>query len=144
MASLGKITLSLASGSQEATLALANINFDFSMIKIAAPAEYQGLGASLSNKRKRKAEDGPIHITARKLGVLFTDDLPNTPNLAQAYGLRVSMHSCYFLMVQRIRKSRRSSLTFYKHGLLGAKSLLMQGNTTNPCLVGMEPQSSSR
>ncbi|MCJ1437562.1 hypothetical protein MMC27_006949 [Xylographa pallens] len=90
MASIGKIALSLASGTQEATLALANINFDFSMVKLTAPTEYQGLGASLSHKRKRQAEDGSTHITARKLGALFADDLPSTPNLARAYGLRVS------------------------------------------------------
>lgn len=29
-------------------------------------------------------------MTARKLGALFADDLPSTPNLANAYGLRVS------------------------------------------------------
>ncbi|MCJ1393488.1 hypothetical protein MMC18_006363 [Xylographa bjoerkii] len=90
MASVGKIALSLASGTQDATLALANINFDFSMVKLTAPTEYQGLGASISHKRKRKAEDGSTHITARRLGALFADDLPSTPNLAHAYGLRVS------------------------------------------------------
>ena len=80
MASIGKLALSLASGQQETTLALANINFDFSMVKLIAPLEYQALGASLSCKRKRDAEDGSIHITARKLGALFADDLPSIPS----------------------------------------------------------------
>ena len=88
MASIGKFALSLASG--EASLALANINFDFSIVKMEAPAEYHGLGNSLSKKRKFEAEEGTVHATARKLGALFADDLPSIPHLAQAYGLRVS------------------------------------------------------
>ena len=71
-------------------MALASINFDFSLIKLEAPLEYQGLGTALSKKRKWKAEEGSIHVTARKLGALFADDLPHTPNLSRAYGLRVS------------------------------------------------------
>lgn len=90
MASIGKFALSAASGAQETTLALANLNVGFSVIKLAAPAEFGGLGASLSKKRRTEAEDGLIHMTARKLGALFADDLPSTPNLATAYSLRVS------------------------------------------------------
>lgn len=90
MASIGKYILSAASLTQETTLALANLNFDFSIIKLAAPLEYKELGAHLSKKRKREAEDGALHRTARKLGALFVDDLPNIGHLEKAYGLRVS------------------------------------------------------
>lgn len=54
MASIGRIALSVASGVQETTLALANLNFDFSIIKLAAPAEYGGLGLLFpKNERER-------------------------------------------------------------------------------------------
>lgn len=82
--------MAAASATQETTLALANINFDFSLVKLEAPLEYKGLGTALSTKRKREAEEASTHITARKLGALFADDLPSTPNLQRAYGLRVS------------------------------------------------------
>jgi hypothetical protein len=75
---------------QSNTLALANLNFDFSLVKLAAPPEFESLGACLSKKRKSEAEDGRLHRVARKLGALFADDLPNTPHLFQAYGQRVS------------------------------------------------------
>ena len=90
MAAIGRFAIAGASAIQDNTLALASINFDFSLIKIEAPLEYHGLGTGLSAKRKRKAEVGSVHITARKLGALFVGDLPQTPNLARAYGLRVS------------------------------------------------------
>ena len=90
MASVGRIAVSGLHGSQETTLALANINLDFSMIKLESPAEFRGLGNALSKKRKQEAEDGSTHRTARKLGLLFADDLPKTPELAKAYGLRAS------------------------------------------------------
>ena len=90
MASIGKIALAAASATQETTVALSNINFDFSLVKLEAPVEYHGLGSTLSKKRKHNAEEGSAHVTARKLGALFADDLPQTPNLSRAYGLRVS------------------------------------------------------
>ncbi|MCJ1394812.1 hypothetical protein MMC18_007692, partial [Xylographa bjoerkii] len=90
MASIGKFGLSVLSGVQETTVALANMSFDFAMVKIEAPVEYQRLGAQLSIKRKHDAEEGSAHATARKLGALFSKDLPNIPYLAEAYGLRVS------------------------------------------------------
>jgi hypothetical protein len=37
MANIGKIVAALFSGSQEATLALANLNFDFSLVKVCTP-----------------------------------------------------------------------------------------------------------
>ena len=90
MTSIGRFTVAGASAVQESTLALANINFDFSLLKMEAPIEYNALGNHLSKKRRREAETGTTHITARKLGALFADDLPSIPNLSRAYGLRVS------------------------------------------------------
>ena len=55
-----------------------------------APAEYQGLGQSLSEKRKSDAEGGSSHITARKLGALFEDAIPEAQHVFQAYGRRVT------------------------------------------------------
>ena len=90
MTSIGKFSVAAASAVQESTLTLSNINFDFALIKLEAPKEYHGLGSALSTRRKRDAEEGSTHITARKLGALFADDLPSIPNLARAYGVRVS------------------------------------------------------
>lgn len=90
MTSIGKFVVAGAAATQESTFALANINFESSLVKMVAPIEFRGLGSTLSSKRKRDAEEGSTHITARKLGALFADDLPNTPNLSHAYGLRVS------------------------------------------------------
>ncbi|KAI4162051.1 MAG: hypothetical protein LQ342_004363 [Letrouitia transgressa] len=90
MTSVGKLSASLLQGTQDTTLALASVNFDFSLIKYEAPVEFQGLGASLSNKRKQEAEDGSLHIVARKLGALFDDEVPEVPHLVQAYGKRTT------------------------------------------------------
>lgn len=90
MASIGKMALSLATGVQETTLALANFNFDFAIIKMEALPEYHGLGSRLSKRRKLEAEEGGVHVTARQLGGLFADVIPPVPNLARVYGLRAS------------------------------------------------------
>ena len=90
MASFGRLAAALVNGSQETTLALANLNFDFALFKIEAPPEFQGLGQSLSKRRKNNAEAGSSHITARKLGALFEDGLPDVPHLLEAYGRRVT------------------------------------------------------
>ena len=55
-----------------------------------APASYHGVGEVLSRKRKNIAENGSVHITARKLGALFEQLLPDTPRLLEAYGTRAS------------------------------------------------------
>jgi hypothetical protein len=89
-ASIGKVGLAMVSATNENTLALANINFDFSIVKVTPPAEFRGLGLSLSSKRQSEAEDGPIHIVARKLAALFGENLPDTPNLIKAYGIRAT------------------------------------------------------
>ncbi|KAF2236088.1 hypothetical protein EV356DRAFT_558541 [Viridothelium virens] len=41
-------------------------------------------------KRSTEAEEGEVHVTARKLSALFADTIPKTPNLYRAYGLRAS------------------------------------------------------
>ncbi|KAK7959054.1 uncharacterized protein PG986_003908 [Apiospora aurea] len=40
--------------------------------------------------RERPKMDGPLHVTARKLGALFQSAWPKDPSLTQAYGLRSS------------------------------------------------------
>ncbi|KAH8886293.1 hypothetical protein GQ53DRAFT_602151, partial [Thozetella sp. PMI_491] len=81
MSAIGKVQASIASGSQETTLALANLNFDFSLVKIEAPPEYKELGMALAETRRSAAEHGPVHTTARRLGSLFQSILPETPRL---------------------------------------------------------------
>jgi hypothetical protein len=93
MASLGNIGLSLLSGEQQTTLSAANFNFDFTLVKVAAPKEYEGLGQCLSVKRKTEAEEGHLHIVARKLGALFEGEAPSVSNLISAYGKRASQIS---------------------------------------------------
>ncbi|ERF68077.1 hypothetical protein EPUS_08513 [Endocarpon pusillum Z07020] len=88
MASLAKVQASLVS--PELNLSLATCNFDFSLFRVAAPVEYNELGVALSNKRRKVAEEGSSHKTARKLGSLFASTLPKTPRLIKVYGLRTS------------------------------------------------------
>lgn len=76
---VGKVQASLAAASQETTLALANANFDMSLIRIEAPQEYKLLGSALAKTKRNIAEDGPAHVTARRLGTLFQGILPETP-----------------------------------------------------------------
>jgi len=90
MTSIGKFVTALCSSTQEASFALASLNFDFSLIKVDASAEFQGLGAALTSRRRGTAEDGPAHITARKLSALFDQLIPPVPNLIKSYGIRAS------------------------------------------------------
>ena len=91
MSNIGRLQSALISASQETTFALANANFDFALVKVEAPpVEYNHLGAALSTKRRSAAEHGTTHKTARKLGSLFEESIPPTPNLLRAYGLRAS------------------------------------------------------
>ncbi|KAL8750820.1 MAG: hypothetical protein Q9184_006282 [Pyrenodesmia sp. 2 TL-2023] len=71
MASISKFIPGIASGSLDIQPALANLNFDFSLWKVAAPKEFEGVGSALSTSRREEAEDGKLHIIARKLGALF-------------------------------------------------------------------------
>lgn len=90
MSSLGRLTAALGVGHNENTLALANINFDFSLFRYDAPPAFQQLGANLSESRRQQGEAGTPHRTARRLGALFEGILPQSPELVQAYGERVS------------------------------------------------------
>jgi hypothetical protein len=90
MSSVGKLTASILSATNENTLALANLNFDFALVKFDAPPEFNGLGAALTTTRRKNAESGSAHKTARRLGALFEQLVPPTPRLVKAYGLRVS------------------------------------------------------
>ncbi|KAM5346222.1 hypothetical protein ACJ41O_009227 [Fusarium nematophilum] len=86
--SLDKVSASLMSAINENTLALATAKLDVSMIKVEVPSEYTGLSAGLTSHRRAAAEDGSVHQTARRLGILFQDVLPSTPELLRAYGKR--------------------------------------------------------
>ncbi|KAL6918542.1 hypothetical protein FSST1_010037 [Fusarium sambucinum] len=90
MASIGRITGSGASMSNELTIAAAAFNIDFSLLKLEAPREFNGLRNALSPQRIENAEDGQHHITARQLGALFGAKVPEIPNLISKYGTRVS------------------------------------------------------
>ena len=59
-------------------------------MKIEAPAEFHGLRDGLSHIRRREAEEGLSHVTARSLGALFESVIPPIPILTAAYGKRVS------------------------------------------------------
>ncbi|VUC33324.1 unnamed protein product [Clonostachys rosea] len=89
-ASLGRLQAALAAATNEVTVAAANINFDFTLVKYEAPKEFKPLGELLTSRRKNEAENGRSHITARRLGALFDNVCPDTPNLIKAYGTRVA------------------------------------------------------
>jgi hypothetical protein len=90
MASSGRLIATPASATIDTTIALANLNFDFSLCKVEPQPEFRGIGSSLSPVRRHEAENGPTHVTARKLGALFEPLLPSTTALAKAYGLRAT------------------------------------------------------
>jgi hypothetical protein len=87
---ISQISGSLATAQNQNTLALANFNIEFSLIKVSAAEEYQALGTALSQHRRKNAEEGPLHRTARKLGALFEQIIPEISHLSEAYGKRVS------------------------------------------------------
>lgn len=88
--SIGRFAISALSATQETTLALLNLSFDFSLVRVEAPLEYRQIGQQLSKRRKKSAEVGDLHATARKLGALFAGLLPPIPHLRKSYGLRTS------------------------------------------------------
>ncbi|KAJ5663644.1 hypothetical protein N7507_004375 [Penicillium longicatenatum] len=90
MSTIGRITNSILSGSNENNLSLATLNFDFSLIQIEAPKHYEPLASALSTHRRQDAEEGQPHRTARRLGALFEDVVESTPKLIDAFGQRVS------------------------------------------------------
>lgn len=87
---VGRMQAALGQATTELTVAAANLNFDFTLVKVEAPAEYQPLSRALTSSRKWEAESGLTHKTARRLGALFEDICPRTPNLIKSYGSRVS------------------------------------------------------
>ncbi|KAJ2986287.1 hypothetical protein NUW58_g5100 [Xylaria curta] len=90
MGSIGRIALSGISTILESTQTLANLQFDFSIVKVEAPREFHDLGQHLTPAGRETAEDGKLHITARRLGAIFDSLLPQTPQLIKSYGLRAS------------------------------------------------------
>ncbi|PQE17678.1 hypothetical protein CJF31_00005357 [Rutstroemia sp. NJR-2017a BVV2] len=111
MSSIGRLAMSMISGSNENTLTLANLNFNFSLYKVEAPKEYLGLGNALSHSRRESAESGSSHRTARKLGALFEQLVPKTEELFKAYGTRVSEIS----VSQSNTNSNGSHGAFHEH-----------------------------
>ncbi|KAG4439468.1 hypothetical protein IFR05_005047 [Cadophora sp. M221] len=90
MSSFSRITAALASATNELTVAAANFSFDFSLMTVEAPTEFHPLGETLSEQRRDEAENGIAHVTAQKLGALFKEIPPHTPELVKAYDNRVS------------------------------------------------------
>lgn len=90
MASFGKLNNSIASFTNENTLALVNVNIDLSLFRCEPIAEFLPVGSALTTRRKEEAETGRTHKTACRLGFLFSDIIPDTPELRKAYGKRVS------------------------------------------------------
>jgi hypothetical protein len=87
--SVGKFSNSLSSATVENSASFIQLNFDFTLFKTEAPSEYKPVGQALSTYRRLNAETGAAHRTARKLGWLFEQVIPDTPELLKAYGLRV-------------------------------------------------------
>lgn len=90
MANLSNVTASLVSAKNENTLALVNINLDVSWHRGTPPAEFLPVGSALAPWRKTEAEDGELHKTACRLGFMFNEIVPETPNLMRSYGTRAS------------------------------------------------------
>lgn len=88
--SISRLTNSFFSATNENNFSLGNLNVDFSLVQIAAPKEYEPLASALSTHRRVDAEEGQPHRTAGRLGALFEDVIPSTPNLIKAFGHRVS------------------------------------------------------
>ncbi|EPE09126.1 hypothetical protein F503_06902 [Ophiostoma piceae UAMH 11346] len=87
---IGRLQAALANVTNEVTVAAANLNFDFTLVKYEVPREYEPIGKLLSPFRKREAETGTTHVTARRLAALFADICPPSPALIKAYGKRAS------------------------------------------------------
>ncbi|KAI0850815.1 hypothetical protein F5Y00DRAFT_268206 [Daldinia vernicosa] len=90
MALNSQLDASVFSAKNENTVAFLNAHADFALIKVEVPQQYEGLGKALSHHRRKNAECGQQHITARRLGALFEPIIPNIDILASKYGTRVS------------------------------------------------------
>lgn len=60
------------------------------IVQVEAPVSYQGVGQAISHRRRDGAEDGSMHITARRLAALFRSHIPTTNLLIDAYGKRAT------------------------------------------------------
>lgn len=90
MSSIGKITNSLLSATNENNVSLININLDVSLFRCEPPPEFTPVASALTHQRRKEAENGKLHKTASRLGFLFHDILPDTPKLIKAFGTRIS------------------------------------------------------
>lgn len=81
---------SAISAKNENNISLVHSSVDFALVRVEVPKEFEGLGKALSQHRRKNAESGPQHRTARRLGALFELVIPNIEVLAAAYGERVS------------------------------------------------------
>lgn len=105
---VSKLLASTISIPSELSLAAANLNLDFTLIKLEAPSEFGAVQDSLSAFRRKEAEGGGLHRTARKLGALFHGIVSPAPALLSAYGTRVSQ----IADKQKLEPSERA-----KHGI---------------------------
>lgn len=105
---ISKLIASTISIPNELSLAAANFNLDFTLVKLEAPIEFGAVQDSLSPFRRKEAEGGGLHRTARKLGALFQGIVSPSPALLSAYGTRVSQ----IADKQKIEPSERA-----KHGI---------------------------
>ncbi|KAF5663486.1 hypothetical protein FCIRC_11132 [Fusarium circinatum] len=85
-----QLDASMFSVKNENHVGLANLSVDFSLVKVEVPKQFEGLGKALSPHRRENAERGPQHRTARRLGALFEQVIPDIEVLAAVYGERVS------------------------------------------------------
>ncbi|KAL2819042.1 hypothetical protein BDW59DRAFT_181736 [Aspergillus cavernicola] len=90
MTSIQRIAANGVQITPEVNFALFNGNFDFSLYKCDAPAELVLVGERLSKQRRELAEEGSLHILARRLRFLFEGVFPSVPSLLKAYGTRAS------------------------------------------------------
>lgn len=105
---ISKLIASTISIPSELSLAAANFNLDFTLVKLEAPSEFGAVQDSLSPFRRKEAEGGGLHRTARKLGALFHGIVSPAPALLSAYGARVSQ----IADKQKLEPSERA-----KHGI---------------------------
>ncbi|KAL0775879.1 hypothetical protein CaCOL14_007166 [Colletotrichum acutatum] len=90
MANIGNFQTSLVSVRNEISPALVNVNLHISLFRGNPAVEFQRVGSALTAWRRKEAEDGILHKTACRLGFLFNDILPDTPELLKAIGIRAS------------------------------------------------------
>jgi hypothetical protein len=126
MASIGRITGALINGTLEPSVALANLHFDFTLIKVDAPREFADVGTQLSAQRRDNAEAGSSHVLARKLGALFRDLVPTTPELVKAYGSRASA-----IIKKTTAQNQGSTLHGFFAGVVGADATSMWAAATS-------------